>query len=92
MLLKFSSNKTAAKQYVKDHIQWIDRGLNDGIILAAGSLLPGLGGAILANNISAAELHDRLNEDPFVSENVVSAEILEFAASKTDERLKFLLP
>jgi hypothetical protein len=32
-----------------------------------------------------------VNEDPFVAENVVSAEILEITASRTDERLKFLL-
>jgi len=32
-----------------------------------------------------------VNGDPFVAENVVSAEILEITPSKADERLKFLL-
>jgi hypothetical protein len=32
-----------------------------------------------------------VNDDPFVVENVVSAEILEITPSRTDERLKFIL-
>jgi hypothetical protein len=36
-------------------------------------------------------LQVRVNGDPFVAENVVSAEILEITPSKTEERLQFLL-
>jgi hypothetical protein len=32
-----------------------------------------------------------VNDDPFVGENVVDAEIIELAAAKADERLSFLL-
>jgi len=32
-----------------------------------------------------------VDEDPFVVEDVVSAEIIEITPSKTDERLAFLL-
>jgi hypothetical protein len=32
-----------------------------------------------------------VNDDPFVVEDVVSAEILELAPSRADERLAFLL-
>ena len=37
-----------------------------------------------------AEIEARLNEDPFVEENVVRAEILEIAPNRVDERLSFL--
>lgn len=57
----------------------------------AGSLQPNLGGGILAHNTSLQNLQDRVNEDPFVAEHVVSAEILEMTPAKADERLSFLL-
>ena len=56
-----------------------------------GSLQPGLGGAIMAHNISLADLKARVNDDPFVAQNVVSAEIHEITPSRADERLQFLV-
>ena len=91
VLLKFSSNKGQAGQFMDGHKAWIKRGFDDGVFLVAGSLQPNLGGGIVAHNTSLAALQSRVNEDPFVAENVVSAEIIEIAPSKTDERLAFLL-
>ena len=54
------------------------------MFLVAGSLKPGLGGAILAHNTDLPDLERRVGEDPFVAENVVSAEILEITPSKAD--------
>ena len=56
-----------------------------------GSIQPNLGGGIIAHNTSLIDLEDRVKDDPFVAENVVSAEIVEITPSQTDERLKFLL-
>jgi uncharacterized protein YciI len=56
-----------------------------------GGLQPILGGGIVAHNTSLADLQVRVNGDPFVMENVVSAEILEITPAKVDERLNFLL-
>lgn len=91
VLLKFSSNKGRASQFMEGHKQWIKRGFDDGVFLLVGSLQPNLGGGIVAHNTSLPDLQSRVNDDPFVAENVVSAEILEIAPSKTDERLEFLL-
>ena len=91
VLLKFSDNKSQAGQFMEGHKEWLKRGFDDGVFLLAGTLKPGLGGGILAQDASLAELTNRVNTDPFVMENVVSAEILEMAASKADERLTFLL-
>lgn len=91
VLLKFSDNKSQVKQFLESHKKWIKRGFDDGVFLLAGSLQPNLGGSILAHNTSLPELQSRVNEDPFVVENVVSAEILEIEPSISDERLKFLL-
>ena len=91
VLLRFSSNKGQASQFMEGHKEWIKRGFDDGVFLLAGSLQPDLGGAIVAHNASLSELQNRVNGDPFVAENVVSVEILEITLSKADERLRFLL-
>jgi len=90
VLLKFSGNKGQAGQFMDGHNEWIKRGFDDGVFLLAGGLQPSLGGGIMAHNTSLPDLQNRVNDDPFVAENVVSAEILEITPSKTDERLKFL--
>lgn len=91
VFLRFSDNKSKAGAFMQGHNDWIKKGFDDGVFLLVGSLQPGLGGGILAHNVSLANLTDRVNEDPFVAENVVKAEIVEFAPSKAEERLEFLL-
>ncbi|MBI3188435.1 MAG: hypothetical protein HYZ31_11305, partial [Gammaproteobacteria bacterium] len=54
-------------------------------------LQPGLGGGIIAHNTSQKDLQTRVNDDPFVAHNVVSAEILEITPAKADARLQFLV-
>ena len=59
--------------------------------LLAGSLQPNLGGGILAHNTSLLDLQNKVNNDPFVAENIVTPNILEITPAKVDERLAFLL-
>jgi len=89
--LKFSDNKGRASQLMDGHKAWIKRGFDDGVFLLAGSLPPNQGGGIVAHNISRPELERRVKDDPFVAEDVVSAEILEIAPNRADSRLEFLL-
>ncbi|UCG74010.1 MAG: hypothetical protein JSV45_06435 [Chromatiales bacterium] len=91
VLLKFSSNKEQASQFMEGHKEWINRGFNDDVFLVVGSLQPNLGGGIVAHNTSLEGLQRRVNDDPFVAESVVTAEIIEIAASRADGRLEFLL-
>jgi uncharacterized protein YciI len=91
VLLKFSANKGNASQFMEGHNEWIKRGFDDGVFLLTGSLQPNLGGGILAHNTSLSDLRNRVDTDPFVSENVVKAEILEITPSRADARLEFLL-
>lgn len=90
-LLKFSGNKGQASQFMAGHNEWIKRGFDDGVFLLVGSLQPNLGGGIVAHNTSLSDLQSRVNDDPFVAEDVVTAEIIEITPSKTDERLNFML-
>ena len=91
IFLKFSANKSRASQLMESHKAWIKRGFDDGVFLLAGSLEPGLGGGILAHNTSLDALRIRVNDDPFVAEDVVKAEIFELDPGKADERLQFLV-
>lgn len=89
--LRFSDNKSELGQFMEGHNEWLRRGFDDGVFLLAGSLQPNLGGGIVAHNTSLSNLQDRVKDDPFVANNVVTADILEITPSKTDERLEFLL-
>lgn len=91
VMLKFSSNKASAKDLMGGHNEWIKRGFDDGVFLLVGSLQPNQGGGIIAHNTSFPELQARVNDDPFVAQDVVSAEIIEIAPSKIDERLEFVV-
>ncbi len=91
ILLKFSDNKGKASEFMDGHNEWIKRGFDDGVFLLVGSLQPGLGGGIMAHNTSMGDLQARVNEDPFVVHNVVSAEILDIKPAKADQRLQFFM-
>lgn len=91
IFLKFSENKSKAGELMDGHNAWIKNGFDDGVFLLVGSLEPGLGGSVIAHNTSAEELRKRVNDDPFVAENVVAADIFEIDPKKADDRLNFLV-
>ena len=91
VLLRFSDNKGRVGALMAGHNDWIQRGLDEGVFLLVGSLQPKAGGGILAHNTTQAALERRINEDPFVAEDVVRAEILEITPARADERVRFLL-
>jgi uncharacterized protein YciI len=90
VLFKFSGNSGKAGRCMEGHKEWIKRGFDDGVFLLVGSLNPNSGGGILAHKTSLSDLQSRVSSDPFVAEDVVSAEILEITPSKADERLQFI--
>lgn len=91
VLLTFSDKRDDAGKHMQGHKDWLQRGFDDGVFLIAGSLQPNRGGAILAHNVTHVDLEARVADDPFVTANVVGAEILEIAPSRADPRLNFLL-
>ena len=88
--LTFSANRDSAGEYLERHKEWIRRGFDDGVFLLAGGLQPGLGGCLLAHNTSYESLASRVNQDPFVVEGIVMAEILDVTPTRADDRLAFL--
>lgn len=91
IFLRFSTQREQASAFMAGHKAWIDQGIEDGVFGLVGSLKPNGGGAILAHGVSLADLEHRMSLDPFVEHQVVTAEIIEVAPSKVDDRLRFLV-
>ena len=91
VLLKFSTNKDQASQFMDGHRDWLKRGFDDGVFMLAGTLQPKLGGGILAHNTTLSDLQNRVNDDPFVAQDIVGAEIIEMEPSKADAHLAHLI-
>ncbi|AKJ31266.1 YciI family protein [Caldimonas brevitalea] len=91
VLLRFSANRSQAGAWMAAHKAWLQRGFDEGVFLASGSLQGQGGGAILAWGLDSAALQRRLAEDPFVVHDIVSAEVVDVALSKADPRLAFLM-
>jgi len=91
VLLRFSSNKDRVSDFVDAHKAWIQQGFTDGVFLLAGTMKPMAGGVLLAHNTTADELQERVSQDPFVAEGVVTAEIIEISPARAEERFEFLL-
>lgn len=90
VILKFATNRSKAPEYLKHHKVWLQQGFDSGQFLVAGSLAGNQGGGILVHGVTREELERRVEEDPFVAEKVVSAEVIELAVTRTDPRLAFL--
>ena len=91
IFLRFSDNKSKAGELMASQNEWIKRGFSENVFLLVGSIETNLGGSVIAHNTSLEELQQRVNNDPFVVENVVKAEIVEISPKMADERLNFLI-
>ena len=90
VVLTFSNNKAMAPEYMEAHNDWISTGFADGVFLSVGSLKPEGGGAILAAHESREKIELRVSADPFVVNDVVTAEIFEVDVKRTVPELELL--
>lgn len=91
VFLKLTDKRTKAPEFMTAHQAWIKQGVADGVFQLVGSLQPNLGGCIIANDIDKQDLEIRLNQDPFVIEDIVTTEIYEVSPAITTENLKSLM-
>jgi uncharacterized protein YciI len=90
VLLRFSGARAKAVELMDGHKAWIGRGFDDGVFVMTGTLQPNAGGLVVAVNTSRSDLEARVGADPFVAEGIVTAEIMEVAPGRADERFKWL--
>lgn len=89
--LTFNENKDRAREFIDAHNQWIQQGFDDDVFVLVGSLADGKGGLVQTRAVERAELDERLQQDPLISENIVSVEIIELTAKRAEPRLQFLI-
>jgi uncharacterized protein YciI len=75
IFLKFGPHRAQAGQWMADHKRWMQQGIDDGSFLMTGSLDNAQGGVVLAANTDREVIERRVEEDPFVMHQVVTAEI-----------------
>ena len=73
------------------HRDWLERGIADGNILAAGRRVPRNGGVILARGEDLETVTAMLAQDPFQLHGLATVEVFPFQASLVAEGLEGLL-
>lgn len=71
------------------HLDFVQKGYEDGVFLLSGPLSPRAGGVIFAQSISRESLLDFLSEDPFAQNGVAEFSVYEFKPSRHHVELEF---
>lgn len=71
------ADKTKPPLLMAEHNAWLQRGLENGLLLLAGTVQSAAGGALLAHGAMRDAIEAFVAQDPFVVEGVVAAEILD---------------
>lgn len=69
--------------FMHAHLEFIEKYYAQQVFIASGKKVPRNGGIIFAQSESRETLEAIVAEDPFVKNKVASAEIIEFAPSRT---------
>lgn len=67
-------------QHMKPHIDWLERGYDEGLFLMSGRRNPRTGGVIVCRG-HKAEVEAFAASDPFVTSGAATIEVIEFNAS-----------
>jgi len=86
--LTYLAELDAIDEAMRRHVAYLKKGYAEGVFLASGRQVPRTGGVILAAAIERSELERRIQEDPFVSEGLAEAAIVEFTPSQTAKGLE----
>ena len=80
-----------APTYMDGHKAWIRQQFDDGVLFYVGGRRGGGGNAMIASGVAHSDLVARLNANPFVSNGVVTVEVIELDTTMSDPRLGFLV-
>lgn len=74
--LTYLTQPDAISAQLDAHKQWLARGFNEGKILFAGPLSNGAGGYILFQGDNVRDIHNFLQEDPFIMHSIADANVM----------------
>ncbi|MES2336663.1 MAG: YciI family protein [Pseudomonadota bacterium] len=75
---------------MKAHVAWIEKGIDEGVLLLAGRQVPRVGGVLVFRG-AKAEVAALAATDPFVTSGVATAAVTELAASFAADEIARLL-
>jgi len=82
VFLKFGAKRSEAVKWMAQHNLWLQRNCDAQVILLAGSLDEGQGGALIVAGVNSDALQAMLADDPFVREEIVVPEVHSVSPSK----------
>jgi uncharacterized protein YciI len=77
-------------RHMKPHIDWLERGYDEGLFLLSGRRNPRTGGVIVCRG-HKAEVEALAASDPFVTGGAATTEVIEFSASWAADDIAALL-
>lgn len=89
--LTYKTELSEVDKHIEGHVAFLEKYYARGNFIASGRKVPRIGGVILAQAASKAEVENIIQEDPFNIEGLANYEITEFVpsmASKEFEALK----
>lgn len=88
VLLKYTKPLPEIDALMREHVRFLEECYRAGVFLASGRQVPRTGGVIIAQVGNREALEAIMAQDPFVREDVVEIEIIEFLTSLHHPALK----
>lgn len=89
--LTYICEMSQIENYLKEHIEYLDKYYEKGFFIASGRKVPRVGGVILAQAKNRDELDEILNDDPFKINNLATYEITEFLPTKSSPHFAYFI-
>lgn len=87
VVLTYTAPLTEVDAALADHVAWLEKQYEDGVLLASGPRNPRTGGVLLVRRTDRARLDELLATDPFAMRGLADYEVVEFYATKTAAEL-----
>ena len=85
-LLKYVKPLEEAERFLDEHVQFLDKYYSQKKFIFSGRRNPRIGGVILMNASTEAEVKQIINDDPFYIHNIAEYDVIEFSPTKYDPR------
>lgn len=85
-VLNYVKPLAEVERYLDEHVQFLDKFYNQQKFIFSGRRNPRVGGVILINATTEAEVNQIINEDPFYKHKIAEYDVIEFLPTKYDPR------
>ena len=88
LLITYTKPLEEVNKWLDAHKRYIQKNYDRSLFIASGRQIPPVGGVILANAASRAEIEEVIAEDPYVHGGVAEYQIVEFNTTSYDPRFE----